>query len=398
MNRPEQSSHPLAEPRNPPPNRIRDGSRFSLAERDARWAETRDLMRGLGIDCLVVFHASKESYHRYAWWLAMTGFLVPGAVVLPLEGEPTVFGAPAWPGRWIEDSSPVDIPLGEAIVSRLRAAGAKSIGFVGAEAGVFGLNEFYAQGLASYATVKAIKDAFPDASYKDVTSRLAELMLAGSPDMRKFCREAAEKGEDLQRSVLGMLGAGVTNRRIRAHIAQHTIMNDLVADVEVIEMPERPLKEGDVFNMENGLHYLGGYTQVTLAAAIGKISPEFEAMNDTARSVLEIAMAETRAGRRFGEVVEPLTDRIRDAGYWHFFPLIHSLNPITLVGPIGRDGGARYDATRGAGVVLRAGMLLSFEIAARKGPRDMIKIGGIGEVTETGVDMYCGLGLGLQRV
>ena len=123
-----------------------------------------------------------------------------------------------------------------------------------------------------------------------------------------------------------------------------------------------------------------------------------EKMNDTARKVLENAIAGTRAGRVFGDLVEPLTDQVRDAGYWHFFPQIHSITPISLVGPIGRDGGTRYDATRGADVVLESGMLLSYEVAARKGRTDMVKLGGIGEVTETGVDLYCDLGLTLQRV
>ena len=387
----------MIEPSNPPPNRFDDGSRFSDAERDWRWARTREMMRRQGLDALVVFHGYRDTYHRFAWWLSKAGVITPAAVVMPLNGELSYVGAHKVPGRWIQDTGPKGAPLQEGIVARLSDCGAKNVGMVGTEADVFGLNEFYGQGMACYSTVKFMKSELPDVAFTDVTPEFSEIMLFQSQESLDLCEEAALKGEELQKSVLEILEPGLTMRRLRSHIAQYTIMNDLVPDVEAIEMSPQGLKEGDVFNMENGLHYLGGYTQVTMSAAVGQISDELERMNEHATEVLAKAQARVKPGLRFADLVEPLTDRMKDAGYWHFFPLIHSLNPLALVGPIGREMGARYDATRGPDVLLQPNMLLSFEIAARQGPTDMVKIGGIGVVTENGIRMFNKFGTEMKR-
>ena len=64
---------------------------LSLRERDRRWARVRDLMRAHQLECLLVGgYRGRERYESY-----ITDDYVEGAVVFPLEGEPTAL---TWTG------------------------------------------------------------------------------------------------------------------------------------------------------------------------------------------------------------------------------------------------------------------------------------------------------------
>src|SRR5262249_57019414 len=64
---------------------------LSLRERDRRWQRVRDLMRAHELECLIVGgYRGRERYECY-----ITDDYVEGAVIFPLEGEPTAL---TWTG------------------------------------------------------------------------------------------------------------------------------------------------------------------------------------------------------------------------------------------------------------------------------------------------------------
>ena len=90
---------------------------------------------------------------------------------------------------------------------------------------------------------------------------------------------------------------------------------------------------------------------------------------------------------------------IADAGYWHGFPVLHSVRPVSLVGPVGYGPPpAGYSEILGGDVEIKTGMGISFEPGARIGPQAQVKIGGMSFVEDNGVRMLNTLGTRLQRV
>src|SRR6185437_11974548 len=79
-----QLSHPPAEIQQP---------RFSLVERDRRWAAVRKLMRGRSLGCLLIPHNTGEwdNYQADTRYLGcIGGGGAATALIFPLEGEPIV--------------------------------------------------------------------------------------------------------------------------------------------------------------------------------------------------------------------------------------------------------------------------------------------------------------------
>ena len=376
-------------------------SPFDTKERDRRWALVRGMMKAEGLDVLVVPHGGGDDYHKYAGYLSETGFFRPGLVMFPLQGEPVQFGGAPNP-RWISDfQAGHDHTIGEALIARLKASGYenKTIGVIGTEARVFGLNEFSGQGLMLYSIWNEVIESLPNAKFKDITSIMAETIMVKGEEEIKAHEAAALFGEDLHKLMLKEIKPGMTDRHVRALVSEYIIMNGADTNVKALQMKPGVIADGDVINAEYGINYKGGYTQVTLCIAVGKVSKQTEELRKVAKESLELGLSLVKPGIAFAEAIDPMEKLVTDAGYWHGFPQIHGLNPIILVGPVGYPPfPATYSKTLGGDIVLKAGMTLSFEPGARKGMVAQVKIGGSGIVTETGFKMFNTLGLNLQRI
>ena len=79
--------------------------------------------------------------------------------------------------------------------------------------------------------------------------------------------------------------------------------------------------------------------------------------------------------------------------------MLHSVRPVSLVGPVGfGPPPAGYSEILGGDVEIKAGMGISFEPGARIGRQAQVKIGGMSFVENDGVHMINTLGTQLQRV
>lgn len=373
---------------------------YTMAERDRRWAVVREMMREQGLDVLIVPHGAGDNFHEYARYLSETFFMVPGAIMLPLEGEATGFGNRNFPGMggWISNAAPRNDSLGSAILGKLEELdySDKTIGVIGTEPGVFGLNEFAHDGLVLYSVWDTVLKGLPNATFKDVTTEMAlAIMIKGEEEIRRY-EEAALLGERLNELLLDTMKVGVDDRVIYAEIAAFFALNNARPNVEAMRL-RGPIREGQVIASEYGINYRGGYKQVTLSIGFGNISEQAQQNAETAEAVCAHALETIMPGKTFGEVIDPLEKMVADAGARHGFPLIHSIGPLILVGPTGGIPGG-YTQTRGADVVLKPGMMLSLECGARKSFEDEVRVGGSGVVTDDGFRIFNTLGLKFHRL
>jgi Xaa-Pro aminopeptidase len=156
--------------------------RFSLTERDRRWAEVRARMRRDGLSVII---APQNPGHSTDWqadarYLSHVGGGADAAiaVVFPLEGDVTAVATSAaerWGPtiqNWVTDVREAHRRYGRVIVERLR-----ELGITNERIGITGLGEGTRtpEGSVMYGTYKAIEDAFPNAEYSDASSLLQEV-------------------------------------------------------------------------------------------------------------------------------------------------------------------------------------------------------------------------------
>jgi len=163
--------------------------RFSIAERDRRWAEVRKLMKRDGLAAIV---APQNPGHSTDWqadarYLSQVGGGADAAiaVVFPLQGEVTAIATSAaerWNSgiqNWTTDVREAHRRYGKVAVDRLR-----ELGITNEKIGITGLGEGTRtpEGSVMHGTYRAIADAFPNATYVDASSLLQEVRERKSPE------------------------------------------------------------------------------------------------------------------------------------------------------------------------------------------------------------------------
>lgn len=391
------------EPSGPPVERWNDRAQLSDAERQRRWELVATIIAEHSLDALVIFQSNADAWLRYAEWAVKGTFRNAGAVLFRPGGDVFAYGVADFSEPWVGNSIRPHEDLGARIAETIAAEtpSPTRIGTIGAHRGEFGLNEFTSQGLGSYATVAQLVQSLPGSQLVDVTADLARAMLVKSPEEIVLVEGAAAAGERLQEHVLAALVPGRTFRQFKAIVASYAAINDLLIDVQVVEFPRPALEPGDVVNTEFGVLYKGGYAQVTLAAAVGEPTEIGAQLAAVAQDALAVAEKTARAGITFGELVGTVQDVIDESGFWHGFPLVHSLAPLSMVGRLAvTEPGSPEDylPVNGPDEVLREGMTLSFEVGARSGFLDQVKLGGTVVVQSDGVRWLNSLGRRLQIV
>ena len=389
----------------PPP------SPFTLAERDRRWGNIRDMMSKDGFDCLILPHRAGDGINQlmYADYVSGGGFFAygDGAVIFPLKGEPVLVNG-FLPSPWIKtradkafQKNGVQMPLGDRIVGVVHDLGFDkgNIAVVGTKASVEGLNEFMNEGLITYAAWSTVLAKLPKATFTDITETFSLIMMVKSAEEITNIEKSAYLGEKLHELLLEKVTVGMQQREFQATVEEFLALQGARADVKALAMPPGPLKKGDVVNTEYGVIYGGGYSQVTLCLSAGQMSDEMRKLADVAHELMDLGASLLRVGKSFGDVIEPMEKLCREAGYWHMFPMIHGLLPMTLVGPTyiaGPDnpGGPCL----GAHVEIKEGMAFSFEPAARVGQFAEARVGGTAVVTADGLNMLNKIGLRVREV
>jgi Xaa-Pro dipeptidase len=155
--------------------------RFSLAERDRRWAEVRKLMAEQGVDVIVTPYNTGHSmdYQADSRYLTHVGGGGDAdiAAVFPLEGEVTAIATsanPRWTPKvqnWTKDVREARRRYGKVAVERIKELGIKK-----PRIGITGLGDIAgtrsAEGLIIHGMWKLIRESFPDSEIVDATEIL----------------------------------------------------------------------------------------------------------------------------------------------------------------------------------------------------------------------------------
>jgi len=374
---------------------------LTMKERDRRWKVIRTMMKEEDLDCLIIPNGSGDRYIRYAEYVSNTGFMNPGAVILPLDEDLAIFGTLPRPGAWITDVGAKGVPLGEAIVAKINKLGyaKKHFGVIGTEGNVVGFNEFTDQGTMLYSVWSHVLQNLPKATFVDVTPQFTQVMLVRSPEEIRLYEQTALVGEGLHELLLDFVKPGITDVDFRVQVSEYFIRKGARADVQSLEMKPGIAVNGDVINTEYGINYRGGYAQVTLCTAIGKVSAQTERLRETAEECMRVGLEKLKPGVKFSEVVDPMEKVIADAGFWTGYPVIHSLGGLVLVAAVANGPPPfKPSATLGPDVVIKENMIFSYEPNARSGRTAQVKVGGTGLVTDQGVRMFNQIGQTMQRI
>jgi len=313
-------------------------SPYTTAERDRRFNAIRAMMTEQGIDCLVVPSMPGDFTLHYASYITNAPFNYgTGFVILPREGQAVAMGLSPSPDAWASVVGERGEAMGPAIVDLVNELGHgnENIGVVGTQTGVFGLNNFTAQGLMLYSVWGEIQSNLPLANFVDVTSEFAKVNMVKGPEEIAAFEKAAQLGEEFHSMLLGYTRPGITDRDIRARIEDFLIQNGATADVKALEILPGPIQKGHIINSEFGIEAFGGYAQVTLCISVGEPSQQIKDLHEIAQESFAVGLEAIKPGITFREAFEPMEKVIKDAGCWHGFPLVHGMRPVVLAGPVG---------------------------------------------------------------
>lgn len=387
---------------------------LSPRERDRRWERTRTMMREQGVECLLVFGSDREQVDNY-----LTNDLPGSTVIFPLEGAPVAITRGHLVGTQIESALRGEAvwiddfrfrPGPATIVNILKEKGCERgrIGVVGAEGG----SHFFPTGWTPYATWKAIREALPHAALKDVSWPFMTMTLVRSEEELALFRRAAAVSELACQVMLDVVKPGVGEAEVFAVATYEILRHGARARFMILHsgpdnpswhypkwqmraQPPRVIRRGDIIVAELFPEYGFIEAQAQMCIAVGKVAEVNRRCAEIARRSYEIGLKALRPGRPFGEVAEAMEGPLREAGAWHLTPLIHSMNPLILVGPVTvgihkLPGADRYKdlfehPADGADVVLEPGMTIQLEPNACMG-KHRINIGGNAIVTATGAE------------
>jgi Xaa-Pro aminopeptidase len=379
--------------------------RLSLAERDRRWARTRELMAEHNIDVLLLPGLrGRESYESY-----LSNESIQGIVVMPADGDPIYLTWSAFRivGRtdpinhrkyWIDDIR--SGLLGPLAVAALRELGALAgrIGIVG----VHSVNPMELEGFVPYAIWDHILKGAPDAEFVEMSKPFGLMMMAKGEEELAVARHTANVGELLAQKILDVARPGIRDSDLFAAIVEESYRAGLTLTPPSVivktgrdtiswgppewgysDDPPRVIEAGDLVTCELMPTYAGIETQQQVQVVMGAITPQQRKLADLARESYDVGLETIKPGITFGELNDAMAKPVLDAGCWHLSPMIHSVAPAMLLGSL--HGGAQAhlgdefpwfkQLPPAQDGVLAEGMLFSFEPNACIG-RERVNIGG----------------------
>jgi len=401
---------------------------LSLAERERRYARTRELLDAQGLDAVLVFgQRGRERYEGY-----LSNESIEGVVVFPRNAEPSYV---SWTHHrltrrfagnmrdtqfWIAD---VQIgPTGPTLVAILTKLGlaAGRIGVVGLDSKAPG--EMH--GIIPFRTWEAVLAGLPDAEFVDISAAFSMMMLVKSEEEVTLIRYAALLGERACEAMLDTVRPGVRERDVYAAIMDVlyrggaiAVAPQLIISVGADDVgwappywnyaggESRVIKEGDLVQAEIFPCYGGVETQMQMSVALEPVPSVVHDLAALARRSYDIGLQHARAGTGFQALAEQMAEPVlADSTNWTLTPMIHSVTPIVLAGRIGIniDQSPFYARIPGArtlpglnDTVLQPNTVLAFEPNVCRGSH-RVNIGGTVLVTSDAPEELNGLPTRMQ--
>lgn len=317
--------------------------KFSLAERDRRWAKVRSLMARDGIDCIVVppntgFFDAYQANGRYLTGVGGNNCMV--ASIFPIEGEVTAISSPdvhppVWLARqdWVSDVRNISSGWGFTgeILSRLREMpGLKRVGLSGLAG-----NTRFPEGVTSHGVYQQMVDGLPGVEIVNANPLMEEARFIKSDEEISFLRAGVELVERAIDVMVREARPGVPENVVYARMMAEMTENGGELPSMILwsigwpqppcnwYMPtRRPIQAGDMILTECEARWGGYVAQQTHLGFVGKAPDEYKAMFARQQEVLAMCYDLLRPGITFGELAERIIAESDDR--YDCVPLMHS--------------------------------------------------------------------------
>ncbi len=301
--------------------------RFSVEERDRRWAAVRAEMAAAGVDVLVGTNNTGHWDHwqsdiRYLTQIG--GHNVDAAVVFPLKGEPTGFAindlywgiaAPFW----LRDLRPTVWRWGEAIGKRLQELAADT-GKQDMTIAITGLQGVLRapEGVTPWATVEKIKELMPQARIVNGTDICRYPRFHKSQEEIAMIQKSVDLIEQMVESMRNTARPGVKESVVYANMIQTMIAGggEIPTMLSWLSGPwgklsrrltiatERVMQMGDAIENEIEARYAGYTGQQDQPLVLGPIPAKAQDMFKWQLDAVDAAMEVMSPGHTFQEVID----------------------------------------------------------------------------------------------
>lgn len=307
--------------------------RFTLEERERRWARVRGMMAEAGIDAIVCPNNTGHStdFQANSRYLSHVGGGGDAdiAVVFPLEGEVTAIATsaePRWPTvqEWTTDVREARRNYGRVAVERL-----KELGLEKGRIGITGLGEEAGtrtpEGTVCYGFWKQIREAFPDAELVDATGLMARARYVKSEEEVAALQKSMDIIELGIEAKIAAARVGVLDWEVWAaahygmmrngsEIPVHCNWVSGKNPVRTLTRPSmRTLERGDMIINELEANWMGYRSQAVQPVFVEVVDPVHAELIKVQREVFEITREQLRPGISVGELAEIAASAARQA-------------------------------------------------------------------------------------
>jgi len=300
-----------------------DYRRFSLAERDRRWAAVRKLMERDGIEVIIAppNNGNSTDWQADARYLSHCGGGADASIgcVFPLNDEPMVAATSAvrWGPRvqnWVRDVRDVNRHYGRAMADRLRELNAdgKRIGICGMAGGTR-----TPEGTVWHGTFEEIRKAIPNSEIVNATDLLQEVRCAKSQEEIDVLQESLDLIElGYEAEIEWAAKPGVRDYEVWAATmyamfsrgSELSVHYNWIADnppTRTLTRPQRKvLQDGDIIINEVESSIIGYRAQQTRPVAVRTCDPVYVDTIEFHHDVYQELLLKMKPGATLGDVMQ----------------------------------------------------------------------------------------------
>jgi Xaa-Pro aminopeptidase len=351
-------------------------------ERDRRWKKVRDSMKKRGIDALVIWGFAGFDSCEGANFVYMTNvptfgcLALPGYLVFPAEGDPTMIGFAKMPGDklWVSDIRGKHPSFSQAIIDRLKELHLENakIGVITTK--VIGIGSTGERGFP-YITYKTLLENLPGAQFEDTTDILDEARRIKSEAEIKCLEIGCEAADAGVQAVMDTAGPGVRDYEVMARLVGVLMENGCEPDTlflygsgkDYVDSGNgqylnprylRTLESGDMIHTEFNAKYNNYTAQYNQPFSIGEPDDEWQKVFEVAEASVNNALATLKPGITLKELTQAFHSPILEAGLKTIRPSFHGLG-LTSEEPLSATPGG--SCIPSDSFVIQESMVFEFE-------------------------------------
>ena len=316
----------------------------SLAERDRRYKNVRERMAREGLDVLLLpaNHSRWEQMMADSRYLSgIGGFATEVFTVFPAHGDPTayVFNRAGWwkqAQNWTADVRDGRNRWAQNAIEKLNEMGFKKGGI-----GISGLAGLVRapEGIIPYATVEAIRQAFPQGEIINATVLMQEARALKSEEEIAFLQRSMDIIEEMIRTMKQSARPGIKEKDLYAEMVHTMLRHDgelptlfflgtgPQATQSTFVPTNRVMQAGDRVINEIEAKYGGYAAQAVCPTVVGRTEDNFEEMVELSAACFHAILQQMRPGATFGTLFDTYQKTVQERGkdmYRWSHPMMHS--------------------------------------------------------------------------